>query len=93
MVHTGNQITEFFEDAAQMGLSNRTRADSLQVEGVVSVDYMAEWEDEDWDNWWSNYKKPDQVPDLTSGATAGTLRQQVPLPVHVKFLKRLNISY
>ena len=51
MVHTGNQITEFFEDAAQMGLSNRTRADSLQVEGVVSVDYMAEWEDEDWDNW------------------------------------------
>ena len=35
MVLTRNQITALFEDAAQMGLSNFTRVDYLQVEGIV----------------------------------------------------------
>ena len=76
-----------------MGLSNCTHADSLQLEGKFSVDGMAEWEDEDWDNWCSNCKKPDRVLDLASGATPGTLIKQVPLPVTVKSLKRLKMSY
>ena len=69
MVLTSNQITALFKDAAQMGLSICTRDEFLQLEVIVSVYDMAEWEYEDWDNWCSNFKKPDQVPDLTSSDT------------------------
>ena len=41
MVPNGNQITALFEGSDQLGLSNRTRFYSLQVEGIVSVDDMA----------------------------------------------------
>ena len=76
-----------------MGLSDFNRVDSLQVEGIVKVNYMAEWEDEDWDNWCSNFKKPDRVPDLNAGAASGTLVYQVPFLVPVKSLKRITIAY
>ena len=48
MVFTGPQITQFFENPAQMGLSNRTRL-QLQNEGVTYSQDLAEWRKDDWD--------------------------------------------
>ena len=53
---------------------------------------MAAWEDEDWDNWCSNSKKPDRVPDLTAGAAAGTMVHQVSFHVPVKSLILITIA-
>ena len=46
-----------------MGSDNRTRVDSLDAEGISTVDDMAEWKDDDWDSWVVNYKRPDKIPD------------------------------
>ena len=89
MVLTTAQITAFFEDAAHMGLSNGTWFDSLNVEGITSVDDLAKWEDDDWDQWMSNCKKPDRIPDTVNSAQ---LIHQVPFPLLVKSLNRLNIA-
>ena len=64
MVLTVNQITSFFEDAGQMGLVTRTRANSLNTEGITSIDDLAEWDDDDWDQGESNCKRPDKMKDL-----------------------------
>ena len=42
MVFTAAQITAFFEDGAQMGLSNRTRV-YLQGEGITHPDNLIEF--------------------------------------------------
>ena len=47
MVLTANQITSFFEDEDQMALKNRTRTNSLVAEGIVTVDKLKEWDDDD----------------------------------------------
>ena len=47
MVLTGGQIIAFFEDADQVGLTNRTRVSSLDAEGISSIDDLAEWDDDD----------------------------------------------
>ena len=65
MVLTASQITNFFEDASQMGLFNRSRFDSLNTEGIMPVDDLAEWDDDGWDQWMSNCKNPDRIPDPT----------------------------
>ena len=92
MVLTALQTTAFFENASQMGLSNRTRTGSLQVEGIVDVADMAEWEDDDWDCWYENAKKPPKIQDPAAGAAVGDLINQVPFPVPVKSLKRLKLT-
>ena len=51
MVLTSAQITSFFEDADQMGLTHRTRTLSLNAEGIITVGGLAEWKDDDWDQW------------------------------------------
>ena len=63
MVLTASQQVSFFEDADQMGLSNSTRTLSLFLEGIATVDNLADWYDDDWDQWSSNFKKPDMVQD------------------------------
>ena len=88
MVLNAAQITALFEDAAHMGLSNRTRFHSLNDEGITLVDDLAEWEDDDWYQWMINFKKPDRIPDPIYSAQ---LIHQVLLPLLVKFLKRLKI--
>ena len=49
MAITVNQITSFFEDVDQMGLAARTRTNSLNVEGITTIDDLREWDDDDWD--------------------------------------------
>ena len=92
MVLTAAQTTAFFEDAAQMGLPNRTRTGSLQAEGIVNPEDMAEWENTDWDVWADNAKKPPKIQDPAAGAAPGDLINQVPFTVPVKSLKRLKLT-
>lgn len=89
MVLTAGQTTAFFEDDDKMGLNNRTRVDSLDAEGISTVDDMAEWKDEDWDSWVVNCKKPDRIPDP---ANPGQLIVQAPFPISVKSIKRLKAA-
>ena len=42
MVLTASQITSFFEDAYQMGLTHNTRTLSLNSEGIITVGELAE---------------------------------------------------
>ena len=86
MVFTAAQITSFFEDADQCGLDHRTRVSLLNVEGITSMDDLADWEDDDWDRWATSYKKPDK--DLTTG----NLVEQQAFQLTVKSLKRLKLA-
>ena len=58
---TAGHITCFFEDADQMSLKNRTRTNSLVAKGIITVDELKEWDDDDWDQWVSNCKRPDKI--------------------------------
>ena len=58
MFFTAYQNISFFEDSDQMGLSNRTRTLSLIIEGIAAVDDLAGWDDNYWNKWNSNCKKP-----------------------------------
>ena len=49
MVLTEGQITSFFEDAEQMGPKNRTRTNSLVDGGIITVDELKEWDNDDSD--------------------------------------------
>ena len=89
MVFTDAQQFSFFEDADQMGLSNRNRNLSLILEGITEVDDLAVWDDDDWDQWNYNYKKPDRVQDTNNAAN---FNAQVPFKVSVKSLKLLKIA-
>jgi hypothetical protein len=89
MVLTAGQITSFFEDADQMGLKNRTRIDSLVPEGITTVDELKEWDDDDWDQWASNCKRPDKTADPLNPAL---LIATVPYSLSVKSLKRLKTA-
>ena len=53
MVLTAPQTTAFFENAGQMGLSNRTRL-QLQLEGISMLEDLAEWDSEQWGDFNSN---------------------------------------
>ena len=47
MVLTVGQITSFFEDADQMALKNRIRVNPLPAEGIITVNELKEWDDDD----------------------------------------------
>ena len=49
MVLTAAQITSFFEDADQMGLTHQTRTLSLNSEVIITVAELAECKDDEWD--------------------------------------------
>ena len=89
MVLTASQQVSFFEYADHMGLNHRTRVYSIDVEGIGNVDDLADWYDDDWDQWASNCKKPDRIQDPNNAAN---LIAQVPFPLYIKSLKRLNIA-
>ncbi len=87
MVFTAPQITAFFEDQAQMGLSNRTRV-YLQGEGITHPDDLAEFcEKEIWDKIIENCKRPPQVANA-----AGVLGDKQPFQLPVRSLLRLCIA-
>ena len=87
MVFTGAQITSFFEDADQMGLSNRTRV-YIQGEGINRPDDLQEFTDKDaWDQIIENCKRPPQ----TTNAVGNHVNQQ-PFIFPAKSLMRLKVA-
>ena len=89
MVLTVGQTIAFFEDDNKMELVNRTRVDSLDAEGVSTVNDMAEWKNDDWGSWVVNCKRSDKIPDP---ANPGQLIAQTPFPMSVKSIKRLKAA-
>ena len=81
MILTADQITLFFEDADQIGLTHRTRTLSLNSEGIITVGELAECKYDDWDQWKNNFKKSDRIPDPTNPAN---LIHQTPFAISVK---------
>ena len=73
-----------------MGFSNRTRTLSLIIVGIAAVDDLADWDDNDWDQWNSNWNKHDRVQDPNNTAN---IIAQVPFKVSVKYLKRQEVAF
>ena len=65
MVLAAAQITSFFEDVYQIGLTHRTRTLLLNYEGIIMVGELSEWKDDDWDQWRNNCKKSDRIPNTS----------------------------
>ena len=62
MVLTAVQLPSFFEDATQMGLSNRTMM-HLQTEGITTPDDLIDFVDKDaWTPILDNCRRPPQIP-------------------------------
>ena len=57
MFLTAAQTTTFFEDASQMGFSNRTWVHSLQMEGIITISDLSDYEDDNWNQWCSNLQE------------------------------------
>ena len=70
------------------GLSNKNRTISLIIEGIAAVDNLADWDENYWDQWNSNGKKPDRVQDHNNSSN---IIAQVPFKISVKSLNNLNI--
>ena len=87
MVLTAGQITAFFTDADQMGLSARTRT-FLQSEGISMIEDLAEFSSKDaWTQIVENCKRPPQVTDA-----AGNLVNQAAFHIGAKSLHRLRVA-
>ena len=87
MVLTAGQTTAFFTDAAQMGLSARTRG-FLQSEGITMVEDLAEFSSKDaWTQIVENCKRPPQVANA-----AGVLVNQAAFHIGAKSLHRLKVA-
>ena len=87
MVFAALQITEFFEDGAQMGLSNRTRV-YLQGEGITHPDDLIEFvKKEAGDQVLENCKRPPQVANA-----AGALVNQQHFLLPERSLLRLKTA-
>ena len=89
MVLNASQITSLFEDAYQMRLTHRTNTLSLNSEGIKTVGELAEWKDDDWDQWKKNCKNPDRIPDPENPSN---LIHQTTFAISVKSLKRLKAA-
>ena len=80
----------FFEDADQMGLSNRTRV-HLQDEGIVEVDDLRDFVlGSSWDQVKENCKRPGQI--MMEVAPNAVLTNQAAFQLHAKTLMRLKIG-
>ena len=67
MVLTATQTTAFFEGAAQMGLSNRTRL-YLQTEGITGPEDLSDFVGkDDWTPILDNCRRPPQLPGANPG--------------------------
>ena len=86
MVFTTAQITSVFEDADQYGLDHHTRVSLLNVEGITSMDDLADWENDDLDRWATSCKKPDKE------LTDRNLVEQQAFQFTVKSLKHLKLA-
>ena len=89
MVLTAGQLTAFFEDPAQMGLSNRTRV-HLQSEGITIPDDLIDFVgNDDWTPILDNCRRPPQIPG--QGANAPLVNQQA-FHLSAKSLMRLKVA-
>ena len=86
MVFTDTQITAFFTEATQMGISEHTRQ-ALDDEGVSRVSNLHEWEDDEWDQFTQICKR---APQTFNPNKAQSLINQPTFKVPVKSLKRLK---
>ncbi len=89
MVLTAGQLTGFFEDAAQMGLSNRTRV-HLQTEGINVPDDLIDFVGkEDWTLILDNCRRPPQIPG--QGVGVALVNQQA-FHLPARSLMRLKVA-
>ena len=86
MVFTAIQNTSFFTDAFQMGLLVRTRQ-TLVNEGIRVADDLHELEDNEWDQFSGNCKRP---PKIVEPNNSNLLINQAPFLVPIKYLKILK---
>ena len=89
MVLTASQQVSFFEYSDQIRLSNRARTPSLVLEGIFTVDDIADWDENDWYQWKSNCRNTDKVQDPNNAAN---IIAQLLFKVSLKPLKRLKIA-
>ena len=61
----------------------------MNTEGIITVGELAEWKNDDWDQWKNNCKNPDTIPDPVNPAN---LIHQTPFAIPVKSLKRLKAA-
>lgn len=88
MVWLNAQTAAFFTDADQMALVART-VGQLALEGITTVDDLAEFEDGDFKQLVNNLKYPPQIPDP---ANAANLIHDTPYVVGAKSLRRLKVA-
>ena len=89
MVFTAAQQTSFYEDADQMGLSNRTRV-HLRDEGIDHPEDLSEFtKKETWDQIIKNCKRPPQIADPND---AGQFINQQPFQLPAKSLMWLKVA-
>ena len=88
MVWTQPQTNAFFTSLDQMALDQATR-DQLTIEGITSVDDLAEFEDDEFKQLVKNLRSPPEVPDPNN---PGQLMRQAPFVLNAKSLKRLKVA-
>ena len=87
MPFTGAQTTAFFTEDTQMALVART-VTQLATEGIVAVDDLGEFEDDDFKQLMTNLKHPPQIPDPANPAA---LIHDVPYVIGAKSLRRMKV--
>ena len=86
---TANQVTAFFQEVDQMGLSAQTRI-HLQGEGILIPDDLIYFTSKDsWDQIVDNCKRPARIPDP---ANVGQFIAQEAFQLPTKPLMRLKVS-
>ena len=86
---TAAQRTLFFEDDAQMGITNRTVI-QLQTEGLTAVEDLAEFDKETIEGMASNLRRPaGRIADPNPGAAAGATIPTPPFAFGAKSQQRL----
>ena len=92
MVLTAAQTTAFFHDGDQMGIPQATVA-QLQIEGVMTISDLADFEKETLQQMADNLRKPGgQVPDPNPAAAAGATILTPPFVFSAKSQHHLTVA-
>ena len=88
MVFTAAQITTFYEDAAQMAVPAATRA-QLQMEGLVSVSDLLEFDKDSFKEVVDNLRRPGgRIPNPDVHPPDGSTIPQPPFQIGAKSVMR-----
>ena len=89
---TAAQTTAFFEDAGQMGIPHATVL-QLQLEGIDSVDDLADFDKDSLQQLADNLRRPGgRVPDPNPAAAAGATIPTPPFVFGAKSQKRILVA-